>query len=149
MTDMIFDETLYPVAWRLNSEDCHLSPEEKKKIVLLNGDESEKHWDLVFPFDMLMGIKPSQCRIIEKIELNFDEVEESAAFFREKLREVTDIIFFWGRRSAAIVISLDVFIKAWDDFFYPGDESSIIYIPNARNVIFSYEEMFFYAEILK
>ena len=132
MTDIIFDEILYPVAWRLNSEDCHLSPDEKRKIVLLNGDESEKLWDLVFPFDMLMGIKPSQCHIIEKIELDFDEVEESAAFFREKLRGVTDIIFFWGRISAAIIISLDVFIKAWDDFFYPGDESSIIYIPNVK-----------------
>lgn len=149
MTDIIFYETLHPVAWRLNSEDCLLSPDEKRKIMLLNGDESEKLWDLVFPFDMLMSIKKSQCRIIEKTELNFDEVEESAIFFREKLREVTGFLFFWGRRSAAIVISSDVFIKAWGDFFYPGDESSIIYIPNTRNVIFSFEEVFFHAEILK
>jgi hypothetical protein len=42
-----------------------------------------------------------------------------------------------------------VFIKAWDDFFYPSDESSVIYVPNAKNIIFSYEEMFFYAEMLK
>ena len=149
MTDIIFDETLYPVAWRLNSEDCLLSPDEKRKIVLLNGDESEKLWDLLFPFDMLMNIKPSQCRIIEKTELDFDEVEESAAFFREKLKEVTDILFFWGRRSAAIIISSDVFIKAWDDFFYPSDESSVIYVPNNKNIIFSHAEMFFHAEILK
>lgn len=149
MTDMIFDEALYPIAWRLNSEECHLSHDEKRKIVFLNGDESEKLWDLVFPFDMLMNIKSSQYRIIEKMELDFDEKEESAIFFREKLRGVSDILFFWGRRAAAIVISSDVFIKAWDDFFYPSDESSVIYVPNAKNIIFSYEEMFFYAEMLK
>lgn len=149
MTDIIFDEALYPIAWRLNSEDCRLSPDEKRKIVFLNGDESEKLWEQFFPFDMLMSIKSSQCRIIEKKELDFDEAEESAIFFREKLRGFSDILFFWGRRSAAIVISSDVFIRAWDDFFYPSDESSIIYIPNAENIIFSYEEMFFYAEILK
>lgn len=149
MTDIIFDEALYPIAWRLNSEDCRLSPDEKRKIVFLNGDESETLWEQFFPFDMLMSIKSSQCRIIEKKELDFDEAEESAIFFREKLRGFSDILFFWGRRSAAIVISSDVFIRAWDDFFYPSDESSIIYIPNAENIIFSYEEMFFYAEILK
>lgn len=149
MTDIIFDEGLYPIAWRLNSEDCRLSPDEKRKIVLLNGDESEKLWDQFFPFDMLMSIKPSQCRIIEKMELDFNEAEKSAIFFREKLRGFSDILFFWGRRAAAIVISSDVFIKAWDDFFYPSDESSVIYIPNTKNIIFSYEEIFFYAEILK
>lgn len=149
MTNIIFDENLYPIAWRLNSEDCRLSPDEKRNIVLLNGDESEKLWDLIFPFDMLMSIKPLQCRVIEKMELDFDEAGESAKFFREKLSGVSDILFFWGRRAAAIIISSDIFIKAWDDFFYPSDESSIIYIPNTKNIIFSYEETFFHAEMLK
>lgn len=96
MTDIIFDEALYPIAWRLNSEDCRLSPDEKRKIVFLNGDESEKLWEQFFPFDMLMSIKSSQCRIIEKKELDFDEAEESAIFFREKLRDFSDILFFLG-----------------------------------------------------
>lgn len=67
--DLIFNENLYPVAWRFNSGDCRLSSDEKKKIVLLSGDESEQLWELIFPFDTLMNIKLSQCHIIEKKNL--------------------------------------------------------------------------------
>ena len=110
MTDIIFDEALYPIAWRLNSEDCRLSPDEKRKIVFLNGDESEKLWEQFFPFDMLMSIKSSQCRIIEKKELDFDEAEESAIFFREKLRGFSDILFFFGGGDQRLSLFLRTFL---------------------------------------
>ncbi|ALB61114.1 hypothetical protein AFK62_00595 [Cronobacter condimenti 1330] len=144
---IIFDEAIYPMAWRLNSEDCRLPPEDKRKIVLLNEHESENLWDLLLPFKKLMDIHASFMTVLEKKELDFDEVEESAMFFSEKLKGVSILFFFWGRSDCAIVPS-DIFIKSWDDFFYPSDETCIIVMPNKNNIIYSYEENFFYSERL-
>ncbi|MDK1227718.1 hypothetical protein [Cronobacter turicensis] len=146
MNKIIFDENIYPMAWRLNSDDCRLTPEDKKQIVLLNEEQSDKLWDLLFPFKKLMDIDSSFMAVLEKRELDFDELEESASFFSEKLKDVSTLFFFWGRSDCAIVPS-EVFIKSWDDFFYPSDETCIIFIPNGSNVIYSYEETFFYSEI--
>lgn len=146
MNKLIFDEAVYPMTWRLNSEDCNLTYEDKGKIVLLNEHQSENLWDLILPFKKLMDIPASFMRLLEKNELDFDEVEESSLFFLEKLKGIPILFFFWGRSDCAIVPS-EIFIKAWDDFFYPSDETCIIVIPNTNNIIFSYEEKFFYSEI--
>jgi hypothetical protein len=116
--DFIFDEAKYPVAWRLNSEGCRLSIDDKNKVVFLNEMESERLWDVIFPFYILMEISKSHCHILERKELDFDEIEESAAFFEDKLKDTSELFFFWGRRAAAILPG-DIMIKAWDDFFTP------------------------------
>ncbi|EQM94201.1 hypothetical protein DW203_00020 [Citrobacter portucalensis] len=144
INDIIFDEALYPMAWRLNSEDCRLTSEDKRKVVFLGEVESENLWDLFFPFKKLMDIDYSFMSLLEKRELDFDEVKESAIFFSDKLNDVSILFFFWGRNDCAIIPS-DVLIKAWDDFFYPSDETCIILIPNRDKIIYSYEENFFYA----
>ncbi|PWV98708.1 hypothetical protein [Mangrovibacter plantisponsor] len=141
-----FDESLYPMSWRFNSDDCHLSDEDKKHIVFLSEHESERLWDLVLPFNILMRMNKTDVTIIDKMELDFDDVDESKVFFQSRLSGVSNLFFFWGRRAAALV-STSVVIKSWGDFFYPSDESSIIFVPNTKKIIFSYEEMFFYGEL--
>ena len=144
-----FDENIYPTSWRFNSSDCILSPEEKSKIVFFNKIDSERIWDSIFPFYILMDIQPSQCEIINKLKLDFNNPKESAAFFHRNLDGFPEVFFFWGRRSAAFITSSEIIKNAWDDFFYPNDESSIIYIPNTKIIIFSYEENFFHAKMIK
>ena len=144
----IIDEKKYPIAWRFNSEDCSLSFNEKRKIIFLNEIESEKLWNITFPFDHLMKMDSSFCYVIEKTELDFDCHKESSLFFYDKLVDVSFVFFFWGKRSSAIV-PVDIFVKSWGDFFYPSDETSIALIPNRKKIIFSYEETFFYADILE
>lgn len=142
----MINESLYPIGWRFNSLDCVLSSQDKNNIIFLLEDESEKLWDTFFPFHILMDINNNHCSIIKKRELDFDDSEASKTFFVNHLEGINLVFFHWGRRASAIVPT-NILIKAWDDFFYPDDESSIIFIPNKKNIIFSHEEIFFYAEI--
>lgn len=144
---LIFDEEKYPIAWRFNSEDCLLSFEEKKKIIFLDEGESECLWDMIFPFEHLMKMNSSFCSVMEKVELDFDSTKESSLFFKNRLTDVSFVFFFWGKGSSAIV-PVDIIVKSWSDFFYPSDETSIILLANRSKVIYSYEEVFFYADIL-
>lgn len=145
---LIFDEVKYPIAWRFNSEDCPLSFDEKKKITFLDERESECLWGTIFPFEHLMKMDSSFCSVIERVELDFSSTKESSLFFKNRLTDVSFVFFFWGKRSSAIV-PVDILVKSWSDFFYPSDETSIIFITNRNKVIYSYEEVFFYADMLK
>ncbi|MFP1879068.1 hypothetical protein [Lonsdalea quercina] len=143
---LTLDEKKYPIAWRFNSEDCLLSFEEKREIIFIDEEGSENLWNITFPFDHLMKMDSSFCSVIEKNKLNFDYPKESSLFFKNKLKDISFIFFFWGKKSSAIV-PVDIFVKSWGDFFYPSDESSIVLIVNENKIIFSYEETFFYANI--
>lgn len=144
---IIFDENLYPIAWRFNSDDCSLSDKEKKEIFFIMNEESKKLWDLLFPFNNLMDIGRDFFFLKEKKELDFDDENEALSFFEEKLKGVSYLIFFWGRCNCAIVPPY-IFLKSWSDFFYPSDENCIAYLVNKSEVIFSYEETFFYGSIV-
>lgn len=95
INNSIFDENLYPMAWRLNSNDCRLTSEDKGKITFVNEVESENLWDLFFPFKKLMDIDSSFMSLLDKRELNFEKIEESAVFFSDKLNDIS-ILFFLG-----------------------------------------------------
>ncbi|MGY4817703.1 hypothetical protein ACVNP3_17360 [Pseudomonas chlororaphis subsp. piscium] len=144
----VFDEDSYPIAWRFNSEDCLLSDSEKKRIVLFDEFKSEKIWDLFIPTKNLMEIGNTTFKQHEKTTLNFNNKLESSLYFERKIDFPDFIWFFWGRSSAAMV-SRSIFLKSWDDFFYPSDENSILIIPNTSKVIFSFEDSFFYGELLR
>lgn len=144
---LTIDEKKYPIAWRFNSKDCLLSSDEKRKIVFLDTEESSHFWDMIFPFDHLIKMSPSFFSTIEKINLNFGCSKESSLFFKEKLTDISFVFFFWGKKASAI-IPTDIFVKSWSDFFYPSDETSILFIANRNKMIFSYEETFFYADIV-
>ncbi|MCG8711105.1 hypothetical protein JHU04_004474 [Brenneria sp. 4F2] len=145
---LILDEKKHPIAWRFNSEDCSLSFDEKRKIIFLDEEDSESLWNITFPFNHLMKMDSSFCSVIEKNKLNFDHQKESSLFFKSKLTDISFVFFFWGKRASAIV-PVDIFVKSWSDFFYPSDETSVALIINRNKMIFSYEETFFYADILE
>ncbi|GBU09467.1 hypothetical protein AwWohl_06050 [Gammaproteobacteria bacterium] len=144
---LILDEEKYPIAWRFNSEDCLLSFDDKIKITFLDKNESECLWNSLFPFDHLMRMDSSFLSIIEKVKLDFCDLEISSVFFNEKLKNTSLVFFFWGKKSSAIV-PVDIFLKSWSDFFYPSDETSILLLANKSKIIFSYEETFFYCGVV-
>lgn len=141
------DEKKYPIGWRFNSTECILSSEEKKRIIFLDEDESSRFWHMIFPFDHLMKMPPMFCSVTEKIDLDFKNSKQSSFFFENKLAGHSSVFFFWGKIASAIV-PVDIFIKSWNDFFYPSDETSILFIASKNRMIFSYNETFFYADIL-
>ncbi|MHA7682469.1 DUF2947 family protein [Cupriavidus sp. PET2-C1] len=143
----IFDEKLYPIAWRFNSEDCLLSDNDKKRIVLLDRSTSEKLWDAFIPTKNLIQLSSKTFRQNDKATLSFSNKSESSSFFEQRLELPDFVLFFWGRSTAAMV-ARSTFLKSWDDFFYPSDESSILLIPNSSKVIFSFEDTFFYGDLL-
>lgn len=140
------DESLYSIGWRFNSPDCQLIASEIEKIIFLTKSESEKLWGSLYPFKKLMEIKKDDYMLLEKKELDFDN-DNSRNFFIEKMIDSSYVFFFWGRSNSAIV-PVNLFIKAWDDFFYPSDENCILYLINNNRIIYSYEETFFYSQIL-
>jgi hypothetical protein len=143
----IFDVDTYPVAWRFNSNDCLLSDQEKASIILFNEPQSQRLWDAFIPTKNLMELTSNNFKRHEKSTLSFSESAESAEFFKFRLNEAGFIWFFWGGRSAAIVPK-DIFIKAWDDFFYPSDEDSLLLVVNSSKAIYSFEDTFFYGDLL-
>jgi hypothetical protein len=142
-----FDVDTYPVAWRFNSNDCLLSDQEKASIILFNEPQSQRLWDAFIPTKNLMELTSNNFKRHEKSTLSFSESAESAEFFKFRLNEAGFIWFFWGGRSAAIVPK-DIFIKAWDDFFYPSDEDSLLLVVNSSKAIYSFEDTFFYGDLL-
>ncbi|ROL81436.1 hypothetical protein BLX41_05355 [Pseudomonas protegens] len=112
----VFDERLYPVAWRFNAEDCLLSDSEKKQIVLFDSSASEKLWDEFIPSNNLMQFDSTTFRQADSVKLSFSDRAESALAFAQWLKLADAIWFFWSRSSAAMV-TRSVFLKAWDDFF--------------------------------
>ncbi|MGE9549000.1 hypothetical protein [Snodgrassella sp. CS2] len=149
MNNKIFtiDEKKYPIGWRFNSKDCILSFEEKKKIIFLDENESSSFWDIIFPFEHLIKMESSFCSIKKKVDLNFEYPKKSSLFFENILKDISFVFFFWSKKASAIV-PVNIFIKSWNDFFYPSDETSILLIANRNQMIFSYEETFFYVDIL-
>ncbi|OCL22684.1 hypothetical protein [Gilliamella sp. wkB171] len=101
----------------------------------------------MFPFEHLIKMKSSFCSIRKKVDLNFDYPKKSSHFFVNKLIDVPFVFFFWNKKASAIV-PVNIFIKSWNDFFYPSDETSILFIASKNRMIFSYNETFFYADIL-
>lgn len=141
--DIISDKALYPMIWRLNSEDCKFTSGDKRKVVFLGEVGSENLWDLLSPLRKLMGVDYLFMSLLGERELDFDEVKEPVIFFSDELNGVSVLSFFWGRSDCAIIPS-DVLIKAWDDFFYPSSGTYIILILNRDKIIYSRGENFFY-----
>lgn len=143
----VFDETLYPVTWRFNAQDCGLSDSDKQQIVLLDKVKSAALWDVHVPVKTLMNLAEKQFQLSEKVTLDFNSPRESSLFFEARLCDCDVLWFFWGRHYAAQV-PRDVFIKGWSDFFYPSDENSVLVMPDSSRAIFSFEEDFFCGQFL-
>lgn len=93
-------------------------------------------------FFHLMKMPFADKGVLRKLTLDFSSEAEGSRFFKKELRSYELVIFFWGARSACMV-QKSTLVNNWTDFFYPSDESSLIFIPNSRKKIFSYEDVFF------
>lgn len=143
----IVDCEEYPIAWRFNSEDCLLSDQEKQSIVFLDEKQSQRLWGIFIPAKNLMELSDKNFVLHEKTILSFSDIEASANFFASRLAHSSFVWFFWSAVAVAIV-PLQVFLKSWDDFFYPSDENSILLTPDCPKAIFSFEDTFFYGDLV-
>jgi hypothetical protein len=143
----IIDCGVYPIAWRFNSEDCSLSDQEKQSIVFFDEKQSQRLWNISIPVKNLMELSDQNFVLHEKTILSFSKIDESANFFATRLANSSFVWFFWGACAAAIV-PRQVFLKSWDDFFYPSDEDSILLTPDCPKAIFSFEDAFFYGDLV-
>ncbi len=145
----LFDEARYPIAWRFNAADCGLSAEDKQGVVLFDQATSQALWDRFIPVPSLITGLSSLFQCHEKTTLDFSQRDESSLFFERRLRPQADLLWlFWGRCCAAQV-PRDIFIQCWDDFFYPSDENTALVMPGSAEVIFSFEENFFYGQFMR
>ncbi|MGE6388592.1 DUF2947 family protein [Pseudomonas sp. NPDC078416] len=143
----IIDCEVYPIAWRFNSEDCLLSDQEKQSIVFLDEKQSQRLWNTFIPAKNLMELSNKNFVLHEKTILSFGDINESKKFFASRLAHSSFVWFFWSACAAAIV-PRQVFLKSWDDFFYPSDENSILLTPDCPKAIFSFEDTFFYGDLV-
>lgn len=143
----IVDSEVYPITWRFNSEDCLLFDQEKQSIVFLDEKQSRRLWNIFIPAKHLTELSDKNFVLHEKTILSFCDVDESANFFASRLSHSGFVWFFWSAVAAAIV-PRQVFLKSWDDFFYPSDENSILLTPDCPKAIFSFEDTFFHGDLV-
>ncbi|WP_404937968.1 hypothetical protein P7C00_00505 [Pseudomonas sp. JDS08PS003] len=145
----LFDEARFPIAWRFNAADCGLSADDKQRVVLFDQAESQVLWDRFIPVPSLITGLPSLFQCHEKTTLDFAQRGESSLFFERRLSPEAGLFWlFWGRCCAAQV-PRDIFIKCWDDFFYPSDENTALVMPGSAEVMFSFEENLFYGQFVR
>lgn len=144
----MINEELYPMGWRFNSGDCSLSDKDKEKIIFLDTIQSKKLWDSYFPFVSLhyMTEYPNFFKQVIKKEVQF--FEDKPFIYQDCFTKNELIIFFWGSHHVSIVPS-HIFLKGWDDFFYPSDENCILIIPSKLKAIFSFNEIMYMADIYR
>lgn len=144
----IINEQIYPIGWRFNADDCSMPESDKKNLVFLNEHDSFLLWKLNFIFDNDTEINLSKdgryIEILEKSEALFF-CNEKFLFFADVVKEKF-CIFFAGK-YCAIMTSAELFLKYWDDFFYPSDENCILLLPAQDKIIFSFNETFFLANL--
>lgn len=138
------DESKIPVAWRFNDPDCALSNEEKDGLIFLDETSSLTLWNKYIPVEHVMQISKDNFNLIKKLCLNFDKPRQ-LPIARNRNEHA---FFFWGKKNACIT-DCDIVEKAWSDFFYPSDEDSILVLPCSNEIIFSFEDNFFFGHFKK
>ncbi|WP_043274763.1 hypothetical protein [Pseudomonas sp. PH1b] len=144
----LFDEQRYPIAWRFNARDCGLSDSDKQRLCFYQQAQSQALWDEWIPVSHLMRLSAGTFQVSETTTLDFKRRADGARFFHKALEGEEWLWLFWGRCSAAQV-PRDIFIKCWDDFFYPSDENTALVMPGSAEVIFSFEENFFHGQFVR
>lgn len=147
MDNLPLDEQNFSMAWRFNDNDCGLDKSDIEQILFLDKSQSSKLWQLLFDFNNLQLVT-SQNNYYEILEVREAAFFEGHPFVFVDLFDSDEAIYFlWGMGSAAI-LSSNIFLKSWDDFFYPSDENSILYIPSKNEMVFSFNEKIFYAKLI-
>nr|BFD38719.1 hypothetical protein FFPRI1PSEUD_02180 [Pseudomonas sp. FFPRI_1] len=144
----LFDEQRYPIAWRFNARDCGLSDSDKQRLCFYQQAQSQALWDEWIPVSHLMRLSAGTFQVSETTTLDFKRRADGARFFHKALEDEEWLWLFWGRCCAAQVPK-DIFIKCWDDFFYPSDENTALVMPGSAEVIFSFEENFFHGQFVR
>jgi hypothetical protein len=140
----------HPIAWRFEDIDCRLSDIQKESIVFLNENFSGKIWhDFIsdkghlFLMDGSADIYKNRQDSLDTSNKDFFCVQES---LRKFIFSSSFVFALWGAKCG-ILCEKDIFLDAWDDFFYPGDENTVIICFPGKQCIYSFEEMLFFSKI--
>ncbi|KTC35149.1 hypothetical protein AO265_35660 [Pseudomonas sp. ABAC61] len=125
-----------------------MSDSDKQRLCLYQQAQSQALWDEWVPVSHLMSVSAGTFLVSETTTLDFKRRADGARFFQKVLEGEEWLWLFWGKRCAAQV-PRDIFIKCWDDFFYPSDENTALVMPGSAEVIFSFEENFFYGQFMR
>lgn len=129
--------------WRFEDPDCRLTETEKQQLVVFTTQQSEVLWSSMVssqaqhPFTGALDDYTQTSRT----ELDFDNVTAGQAYFSKLLEKDRFLFFFWGA-SSALLVEKSIFLKSWDDFFYPSDESSLLIGLKSCVLISSFDEFF-------
>jgi len=129
--------------WRFVAADASIGPDEVRRICFLDPEQSAVLWDELFGpgAGHLMLARIPGARVAT-FHLGFDDPAAGRVAFDQNLGPARTLLFAWGRAHACLV-PREVFLAAWDDFFYPSDESSVVVALGADRLVCSFERTFF------
>jgi len=94
-----FDEKIFPDAWRINSQDCKISDDEKRSIVFFHPDQSLELWKNHVSSKSLhlMKILADDIQVSSKLKLDFSLEDEGRNFFFKGIETLQSGGFLLGR----------------------------------------------------
>lgn len=131
------------VGWRFADDACSLSASEIETLCFLGPEQSRLMWECLVSSEAghLMELGKWPGAALDSQTLDFDLPASGKLFFGGLCSKDDLIVFFWSADVACIVRG-DLLVKAWDDFFYPSDESSVAVVMCSRLGIASFEDRF-------
>jgi hypothetical protein len=131
----------FPLLWRFTDSGYNVLPASVlEKIEPLPVQTCEALWRTwVSPEgDHLAQITEMKGTVLSTFEGHWDEPELARAQLRKLDLSDNKVSVLWG---AQLGLSLDwhVFVRYWDDFFYPSDDNNVL-IHSAEQLVIAYIE---------
>jgi hypothetical protein len=137
-----------PIFSRFCDPDCRLSAKEKDSLVFLNESISIKIWKDCISENTHAFLMNKGEKILKQTRKSINTEIHDFAYVRSVLDKFLSpssfIISFWGPDTGCLCHK-DVFLNAWDDFFYPCDENTFILGFPGNLCIFSFDETLFFS----
>jgi hypothetical protein len=144
----------FPLKWRF-AEDASkwtvLPPEDLARFRPLTEQASRTLWTQLVADNAWHHSVLSQDQLrVNSDELGHVVVDDDAepASEHQRIRDFlttqislpldTQVLFFWGA-TCSVDTTWDVFIRYWDDFCYPSDDSNVAVLDGANKVVVFHE----------
>jgi hypothetical protein len=152
--DFDFNEEKYPGSIWLKDKDCLISSADKKRIVLLDEEESSALWDGFIPFEnperapwLRPDGQPFVLDVEKEVVSKFDDAswKQIGRFLDRVIGDHPIIFYFWCRTFAGIVPK-DILLYACEDFFY-FDDFCFLLVPNTDIVVYNCDNAFYHCKL--
>lgn len=138
------------IPWMFKTADCRISLNEVGQMTFPDEAATESLWNRyisadyghLIPYFMSTGYKNifntaeyGAVNLAAKGNENHFNYRKGITVLRKELSACDMVLFFWSA-SLSCFTPVELFVKAWDDFFYPGDESSVGIILNTERCFY-------------